>query len=78
MVPGLMHCSGGPGGNEFGGLMRSARSSESSDMLRALESWVERDVVPSEIIAARYIDGDPNKEVECTPSALTGQKYDFE
>ena len=40
MVPGMQHCSGGPGPNQF-------------DMLIALEDWVERGQGPRRVIAAR-------------------------
>ena len=38
MVPGMGHCSGGPGPNSF-------------DMLAALEVWVEKGIAPKKIIA---------------------------
>jgi len=44
LVPGMHHCSGGPGPNSF-------------DMLTALEGWVERGAAPSRIIASRSTDG---------------------
>jgi feruloyl esterase len=40
MVPGMQHCSGGPGPNTF-------------DMLTALENWVEKGEAPERVIAAR-------------------------
>ena len=43
-VPGMHHCSGGPGPNSF-------------EMLPALEDWVERGVAPARIIASHVIDG---------------------
>src|SRR5215510_6874302 len=39
MVPGMQHCSGGPGPNKF-------------DMLTALENWVEKGEAPNRIIAS--------------------------
>ncbi|HLI84659.1 MAG TPA: tannase/feruloyl esterase family alpha/beta hydrolase [Bryobacteraceae bacterium] len=39
MVPGMQHCSGGPGPSRF-------------DMLSALEGWVERGVAPEQIVAS--------------------------
>jgi feruloyl esterase len=44
LVPGMHHCSGGPGPNSF-------------DMLPALEDWVERGVAPARIVASRATDG---------------------
>ena len=40
MVPGMQHCSGGPGPNTF-------------DMLTALENWVEKGVAPARVVASR-------------------------
>ena len=50
MVPGMSHCTGGPGADEF-------------DMLPALEAWVEHDVAPVRIIAAKHQDDDRRKPV---------------
>lgn len=44
MVPGMFHCSGGPGPDE-------------ADLMTALVNWVERGVVPREIVARRRVDG---------------------
>lgn len=41
MAPGMLHCSGGPGPNDF-------------DYLTALELWVEQGVVPESIDATHY------------------------
>ncbi len=48
MVPGLAHCSGGTGPNTF-------------DMQAALEAWVERGVAPDQIVAARMMNGVPDR-----------------
>ena len=44
MVPGMAHCGGGEGPNQF-------------DMLRALEQWVEQKEAPDSVIAGRVQDG---------------------
>ncbi|MGE0360990.1 MAG: tannase/feruloyl esterase family alpha/beta hydrolase [Vicinamibacterales bacterium] len=44
-VPGMHHCSGGPGVDRF-------------DMLSALEGWVERGVAPARIVASRIDEGE--------------------
>ena len=41
MVPGMYHCSGGPGANSF-------------DTLTALDNWVENGAAPDQIIATHY------------------------
>jgi feruloyl esterase len=43
-VPGMHHCSGGPGPNQF-------------DMLTALEQWVEAGLTPERLVASRVVDG---------------------
>lgn len=44
MVPGMLHCGGGPGPNSF-------------DMLSALESWVEKQQAPEQVIASHSTRG---------------------
>jgi tannase/feruloyl esterase len=44
MVPGMQHCSGGPGPNTF-------------DMLTALENWVEKGKAPHSVIASHSTAG---------------------
>jgi feruloyl esterase len=44
MVPGMAHCRGGEGPNTF-------------DALSALEQWVEKGAVPSQIIASHATNG---------------------
>jgi feruloyl esterase len=53
MVPGMFHCTGGPGPNSF-------------DTLTALEGWVERGVAPDAIVAAHYAGNDPKQKRERT------------
>jgi feruloyl esterase len=44
MVPGMQHCSGGPGPDTF-------------DSLTALEQWVEQGIAPKQIIASKVTGG---------------------
>jgi len=44
MVPGMQHCSGGPGPNTF-------------DMLTALEKWVEQGEAPTRVLASHLTGG---------------------
>lgn len=49
MVPGMFHCFGGPGPNDF-------------DYLTALEQWVEQEVAPESIEAIHYNEnGNPDR-----------------
>ena len=54
MVPGMSHCAGGAGPNDFGnvGLFGVDRSDPERDVHAALERWVEKGVAPDRIIAA--------------------------
>ncbi len=45
MVPGMTHCTGGPGPDRF-------------DALTALENWVERGIAPDTMIASKIIDNE--------------------
>jgi feruloyl esterase len=46
MVPGMYHCSGGPGPNVF-------------DALTPLVSWVEKGVAPDTIVATKFVNDTP-------------------
>ena len=50
MVPGMAHCSGGPGPNTF-------------DALGAVVDWVERGVAPERIVATKFIEDNKSKGV---------------
>jgi len=53
MVPGMQHCSGGPGPDSFGQFVTSGQSDPEHDLTLALERWVEAGVAPSQVIAAK-------------------------
>lgn len=57
MVPGMLHCDGGPGAHSFGQNATDARSDPKHDVFAALVHWVERDQAPEAIIAAQYAGG---------------------
>jgi feruloyl esterase len=44
LAPGMGHCSGGPGPNQF-------------DHLTALEQWIEKGVAPDKMIASHIVNG---------------------
>jgi len=57
MVPGMQHCSGGPGPDSFGqwgATTASGPDDAQHDVLLALEQWVEKGPAPESIIAAKY------------------------
>jgi len=53
MVPGMFHCSGGPGPNVF-------------DALTPLVNWVEQDVAPQTITATKFVNDNPSLGVQMT------------
>jgi feruloyl esterase len=57
MVPGMQHCSGGPGPDSFGQAGPDSASGPDDpqhDILLALQHWVEDGVAPETVIAAQY------------------------
>lgn len=57
IVPGMTHCGGGPGVNEFGqGILPQPHPNEEQDVLALLMKWVEQGMPPDRILATRYMD----------------------
>jgi hypothetical protein len=54
MVPGMLHCSGGPGANSFGQTGNTTAKGPEYGVFDALEQWVEKDTAPGDIIATKY------------------------
>ncbi|MES2257645.1 MAG: tannase/feruloyl esterase family alpha/beta hydrolase [Pseudomonadota bacterium] len=58
MAPGVFHCGGGPGPDQFGGAGADAPVPDAAhDMLSALEAWVEQGRAPEVIIASKVEQG---------------------
>lgn len=58
MAPGMLHCRGGQGVDEFGGSIASSPIGDARhDMLSAVVRWVEEGVAPEEIVGARIEGG---------------------
>jgi feruloyl esterase len=55
-VPGLYHCSGGPGASGFGGSVAGSQVDADHDAVSAAARWVESGVGPEKIIATKYVD----------------------
>lgn len=53
MVPGMQHCSGGPGTDLFGGFGISPVNDPQHNMSLALEEWAEKGTAPSAVIASK-------------------------
>jgi len=69
MVPGMLHCGGGPGTNSFGQSLPQATplsNSPQHDILSALERWVEHGVPPKRIDAVKYVNDQPAQGVQRT------------
>ncbi len=61
MVPGMQHCGGGPGPDDFGQVGAPVSSDPQQSVALALEQWVEKGVAPSTIIATKFATDDPAK-----------------
>jgi hypothetical protein len=70
MVPGMQHCSGGPGPDIFGQSGFSPVNDPQHNIYLALEQWVENGTAPSTVIATKQNGGASAAEVkETRPSA---------
>lgn len=56
MVPGMQHCGGGPGPDQFWGL-NGTTSDAQHDLTKAIEAWVEEGRAPAEIVASKITGG---------------------
>jgi len=55
LVPGMSHCGGGPGLNDFGqGLSVNSNPDSEHDILTALQNWVEKGNAPDKFIATTF------------------------
>jgi feruloyl esterase len=64
LAPGVNHCGGGPGPNQFG--QAGGGGDAEHDMVVALEKWVEKGVAPTRIIATKFVSDDRAKGVSMT------------
>jgi feruloyl esterase len=60
MVPGMAHCAGGPGTDQF-------------DMQRAIEDWVERGLPPARVEASRVVAGEVERTRPLCPFPETAR-----
>jgi feruloyl esterase len=60
LVPGMAHCGGGVGPNDFGNGPSTRRDAE-HNVLSALEAWVEHGAAPAKIIGSGKAVSDPTK-----------------
>ncbi|MGH8125673.1 MAG: tannase/feruloyl esterase family alpha/beta hydrolase [Rhodanobacteraceae bacterium] len=67
VVPGMLHCNGGPGTNDFGQPGTTASQHDPQhDVFAALVHWVEHGVAPEAIVATKFTDDDPARPVVMT------------
>jgi tannase/feruloyl esterase len=67
MVPGMHHCTNGPGPWNFGARgQRALRDDAEHDIVRALDMWVEHGTAPTRLIAAKFTNDDPTQGVART------------
>jgi feruloyl esterase len=64
LAPGVGHCGGGPGPNEFG--QAGGNGDAEHDLVVALEHWVEQGVAPTHIIATKYVGDEKSKGIALT------------
>lgn len=57
VVPGMGHCSGGPGATSFGNAGTPPVVDADHDLLSALDRWVEQGTAPARIVASRVVGG---------------------
>ena len=64
LAPGVGHCAGGPGPNQFG--QNGGNGDAQHDAVVAMYQWVEKGTAPSQIIATKFVDDDREKGVAMT------------
>jgi feruloyl esterase len=64
LAPGVGHCGGGPGPNQFG--QAGGNGDAQHDAVVAMYQWVEKGIAPSEIIATKYVEDNRDKGVAMT------------
>jgi hypothetical protein len=57
MVPGMQHCGGGPGADNFGEGISATPTDPQHSLQLSLEQWVEKNSAPATIIAAKLAQG---------------------
>src|ERR1700674_1504921 len=64
LAPGVGHCGGGRGPNQFG--QAGGGGEAEHDLVAALEQWVEKGVPPTRIVATKFVADDSTKGVAMT------------
>jgi feruloyl esterase len=68
MVPGLQHCSGGPGATSFGLLpgLPPTEQDPTRNMSAAIARWVEQGIAPSTLVATKFKGSTPAEGIALT------------
>lgn len=66
MVPGMQHCAGGPGPDDFGEFGISRNNDPRHNVYMALENWVEKGDAPGTLIASKAQGFGPAAKVTMT------------
>ena len=69
MVPGMQHCAGGPGPDDFGEFGISQPNDPQHNIYLALEQWTEKGTAPATIIASKLEADTPAGSVAAGPAA---------
>jgi len=64
MLPGVQHCSGGPGPDLASTLEIPSLRDAQHNVVTALENWVEKGTAPSALIATKFVSDDSAKGVK--------------
>lgn len=67
MIPGMQHCSGGPGAESFGQAGNLNFDDPSHSIDAALVQWVEKGTAPSSIISSKYAGEDREQTTMTRP-----------
>jgi len=71
MVPGMQHCAGGPGPDDFGQLGIPPVNDPQHNIYQALEDWTEKGTPPSTVIASKLEAETPAGSVQAASSPAT-------
>jgi hypothetical protein len=66
MIPGMQHCGGGPGPDDFGQFGASLNNDPEHNSYVALENWVEKGTAPGSFIASKHAGDIPQGAVTMT------------
>ncbi len=67
LAPGLGHCAGGPGPNQFGNVQPAAVPADPEhNLLLALQRWVEEGIAPRSVTATKFVNDTPASGVAQT------------